>query len=41
MKGWDSGGYHVGVTKMPAPGPRPAVNKSEAKQLASWILGLK
>lgn len=41
MKGWESGGYHVGVTKMPSPGPRPVVSKSEAKQLAGWILGQK
>ncbi|MCX7169913.1 MAG: c-type cytochrome, partial [Proteobacteria bacterium] len=41
MKGWDAGGYHVGITKMPSPGPRPAVSKSEAKQLAGWILGQK
>lgn len=42
MKGTpDLGGYHWGTMKMPSAGPRPAVSKAEAKQLAAWILGQK
>ena len=41
MKGWEAGGYHVGITKMPSSGARPVVSKAEATQLAAWIMGQK
>ena len=42
MKGTpDLGGSHWGTMTMPSAGPRPVVNKTEAKQLAGWILGQK
>ncbi|WP_079437242.1 c-type cytochrome [Zoogloea sp. LCSB751] len=34
----DSGGFHWGTKKMPAPGARVAVTEDEARVLVRWVL---